>query len=90
MRTIATGRKNWLFAGSQRGGRLAAPARTLIETVKLNGVDPHASVTDVLDPIVDHNIIGLDQPVALNYAYGISVTVAVYEQQISQARRSLI
>lgn len=83
MRTIAIGRTNQLFAGSQRGGRLAATACTLIETVKLNGVNPQASVTDVLYPIVDHNITGLDQPMALNYAQGMSVTVAVYERQIS-------
>ncbi len=40
MRAIAIGRKNWLFAGSERGGQSAAIAYTLIETAKLNGVDP--------------------------------------------------
>jgi len=42
IRAIALGRKNWLFAGSERGGRSAAIAYTLIETAKLNGIDPQA------------------------------------------------
>ncbi len=40
MRSIAVGRKNWPFAGSKRGGKSAAIAYTLIETAKLDGVDP--------------------------------------------------
>ncbi|ETW10814.1 transposase IS66 [Roseivivax marinus] len=40
MRSVAVGRKNYLFVGSQTGGRAAAIAYTLIETAKLNGVDP--------------------------------------------------
>lgn len=40
MRAIALGRKNYLFMGSERGGKSAAIAYTLIETAKLNGVDP--------------------------------------------------
>ena len=42
MRSIALGWKNWLFVGSERGGESAPIAYTLIETAKLNGVDPHA------------------------------------------------
>jgi hypothetical protein len=45
MRGVAVGRKNWLFVGSEGGGRAAAIAFTLIETAKLNGVDPHAWLT---------------------------------------------
>jgi hypothetical protein len=40
MRSIAIGRKNYLFVGSQTGGRAAAIAYTLIETAKLNGSTP--------------------------------------------------
>lgn len=47
MRGIAVGRKNWLFAGAEAGGRAAA-AYTLIETAKLNKVDTQAWLTDVL------------------------------------------
>jgi tetratricopeptide (TPR) repeat protein len=42
IRGLAIGRKNWLFAGSEAGGQTAAVAYTLIETAKLNAVDPQA------------------------------------------------
>src|ERR1700722_4532186 len=42
LRGIALGRKAWLFAGSDRGGERAAIILTLIQTAKLNDVDPHA------------------------------------------------
>jgi hypothetical protein len=38
------GRKNWLFAGSDAGGQRAAAIYSLIETCKLNGIDPEASL----------------------------------------------
>jgi len=41
MRSVVLGRKTYLFVGSQTGGKSAAIAQTLIETAKLNGVDPH-------------------------------------------------
>jgi len=40
MRPLALGRKNYLFAGSDEGGRRAAIIYTLIETARLNDVDP--------------------------------------------------
>lgn len=61
IRGLAVGRKNWLFAGSEGGGRNAAIAYTLIETAKLNGVDPQAWLTDVLSRIADHKINRIDQ-----------------------------
>ncbi len=54
LRGIAIGRKAWLFAGSDRGGERAAAMFTLIETAKLNGIDPQAWLTDVLGRINDH------------------------------------
>ena len=45
-------RKNALFAGSDGGARHWAIAMTLIQTAKLNGVDPMAWLTDVLERIV--------------------------------------
>ena len=39
-RLLAIGRKNFLFVGSEDGGKSAAIGYTLIETLKLNGVDP--------------------------------------------------
>ena len=68
MRAIAIGRKNWLFAGSERGGRSAAIAYTLIETAKLNGVDPQAWLTDVLARVADHKITRLEELMPWSYA----------------------
>ena len=48
IRPIALGRKNWLFAGSQRAGERAAAIMSLLATAKANGHDPHAWLTDVL------------------------------------------
>ena len=45
-------RKNALFAGSDGGAKHWALAMTLIQTAKLNGVDPLAWLTDVLEQIV--------------------------------------
>src|SRR5205807_8762296 len=42
LRGVAIGRKNYLFAGSDAGGRRAAAMYSLIETAKLNGVNPQA------------------------------------------------
>jgi hypothetical protein len=53
---IALGRKSWLFAGSDRGGERAAVMLTLIQTAKLNDVDPQAWLADVLARINDHKI----------------------------------
>ena len=58
---IALGRKNYLFMGSPRGGRSAAIAYTLIETPKLNAVDPQAWLTDVLAQNANHPITKIDQ-----------------------------
>ena len=48
IRPIALGRKNWLFAGSQRAGQRAAAIMSLIQSAKLNGHDPHAYLKDLL------------------------------------------
>jgi hypothetical protein len=47
------GRKDWLFACSDKGGERAAAMYSLIQTAKLNGVDPRAWLTDVLARIAD-------------------------------------
>ena len=48
LRGFALGRKSWLFAGSERGADRAAVMATLIQTAKLNDVDPQAWLADVL------------------------------------------
>lgn len=53
LRGFALGRKAWLFAGSDRGADRAAAMATLIQTAKLNDVDPQAWLADVLARIAD-------------------------------------
>ena len=53
---LVLGRKNWLFAGSDAGGERAAAIYSLIETAKLNGLDPEAYLHAVLDCIADHPV----------------------------------
>lgn len=52
MRPVALGRKNALFAGADSGGKHWAIVATLIQTAKLNNVEPLAWLTDVLKRIV--------------------------------------
>ena len=55
LRSVAVGRKNWLFAGSDNGGKTAAIIYTLIETAKLNGINPVKYLHKVFDVIQDYN-----------------------------------
>ena len=61
MKPVAIGRKNWMFAGSEGGGKAMAIAFTLLETAKLNGVDRQAWLTWVLGRIADHKINRLNE-----------------------------
>lgn len=45
------GRKNWLFAGSKTGGDRAAAVYSVIESAKLNGLEPQAYIADVIAKI---------------------------------------
>jgi transposase len=45
---VALGRKNWLFCGSEAAGHRTATLITLVETCKLQGLDPFAYLKDVL------------------------------------------
>jgi hypothetical protein len=56
-----------MFAGPQRGGNSMAIAYTLIETAKLNKVDPQAWLTWVLERIADQKITKLDELMPWNY-----------------------
>jgi transposase len=68
MRPIALGRKNHLFAGSDEGGRYWAIHASLIETCKMNDVDSHAWLADVLDKIANrHPMSKIDE--LLPWAY---------------------
>ena len=56
LRGVALGRKNYLFAGSDRGGERAAAMYSLIETAKLNGLDSEAYLRDIIARIADRPI----------------------------------
>jgi transposase len=51
IRPIAIGKKNWLFAGSERAGRRAAAIQSLFATAKLNGLDPARWLADTLEQL---------------------------------------
>jgi transposase len=67
LRGIAVGRHNWTFAGSDEGGRRAAAIYTLIETAKLNDVDPQAWLADVLARLQDHPAKRIDELLPWNW-----------------------
>jgi transposase len=54
IRPLALGRKHWTFAGSDSGGERAATIYTIIETAKLNGIDPEAYLRALITRIADH------------------------------------
>ena len=68
LRPIGIGRKNWLFAGADTGAETLARAMTIIETAKMNGLDPQAYLTDILSRINDHKINRLDELLPWNWA----------------------
>jgi transposase len=51
---VAVGRKNWLFFGSDHGGRTAAVLTSLIATSKRLGIDPFAYLRDIFEGISTH------------------------------------
>ncbi len=74
IRPIALNRKNALFAGSDGGGENWAIVASLIETCKLNGVDPMAYMADVLAKIVDGHLASkLDELMPWAYAQPVAL-----------------
>jgi transposase len=67
LRCVAVGRHNWTFAGSDEGGRRAAAIYTLVETAKLNDVDPQAWLADVLARLQDHPAKRIDELLPWNW-----------------------
>ena len=61
LRAVALGRKNYLFAGSDKGGERAAVLYSLIGTAKLNGIDPESYLRDVLSRLPDHPITRIEE-----------------------------
>ncbi len=73
LRCIPLGRKAWLFCGSDRGGQRAAILYTLIQTAKLNDIDPQAWLADVLARIADHPVQRLGEMLPWNWRKGEGV-----------------
>ena len=68
LRGVAVGRRNYLFAGSDRGGERAAVFYTLIGSAKINGLDPEAYLRHVLTHIADHPITRIEELLPWNFA----------------------
>jgi transposase len=68
LRPIGIGRKNWLFAGADTGAETLARAMTIVETAKMNGLDPQTYLADILARIHDHKINRLDELLPWNWA----------------------
>ena len=54
LRGVAVGRKNWLFWGSDRGGKTAAILTSFTATCKRHGIDPWSYLSDVLTRLPSH------------------------------------
>ena len=69
MRPISLGRKNSLFAGSDGGAETWAILASLLNTAKLNGLDPYTYLSDVVERIVSGQVKNheLDQLLAWNW-----------------------
>jgi transposase len=72
LRSVALGRKNFLFLGSDSGGERAACMYTLIGTAKLCGINPQAYLQYVLERIADHPINRIDELLPWNVAHQLS------------------
>jgi transposase len=68
LRGVGLGRKNYLFFGSDAGGERAAAIYSLVETAKLNGLDPEAYLREVFERIADHPINRIDELLPWNVA----------------------
>jgi transposase len=67
LRGVALGRKAWLFAGSDRGGKRGAAMYSLIVTATLNDIDPRAWLADVLFRIADQPASRLHEMLPWNW-----------------------
>ena len=61
LRGVAQARNSWMFAGSDRGGERAAAIYSLIMTCRLNDVDPHARLADILARLAGHPAHRIDE-----------------------------
>jgi len=79
IRPIAIGRRNWLFAGSPRGGRAAATVYTLIESCKVADVDVVDYLADVLVRVATHPASRIEELLPDNWAATVSAAASAPE-----------
>ena len=61
IRPIALGKSNWLFAGSLRASKRAAAVMSLLHSARINGHDPYAYISDVLERLPMHQASHIDE-----------------------------
>ena len=76
LRTVALGRKNYLFAGSDAGGERAAAIYSLLGTAKLNRLDPELYLRRVLERIAEHPVNRLQELLPWNLADALPAHLA--------------
>ena len=74
IRPIALGKKNWLFAGSERAGKRAAAIQSLFATAKLNGIEPAAWLKDTLEKLPVWTMRRIDELLPIKPAAQMSST----------------
>jgi transposase len=68
IRGVAVGRNNWMFFGSDEGGKTAAVLRSFVASCQLVGVDPFVWLKDILTRIADHPITRIAELLPHNWA----------------------
>ena len=68
LRTIALGRKNFLFVGNEQAGRNLAILQSLVSTCEANGVNPQSYLSDVLIRVQTHPASQIDDLLPQNWA----------------------
>ena len=79
LRVVALGRKNFLFAGSDRGGESAALVYSLLGTARLNGLNPYAYLRTVLERINEHPINRIDELLPWNLCENVAADPVMAE-----------
>lgn len=70
IRPIAIGKKNWLFAGSERAGKRAAAIQSLLATAKANDIEPYAWLKDVLEKLPTWPNHRIDELLPIKFSQG--------------------